>query len=829
MKVSGAGNFGFRRVFLRFANEATPPTASDMLCVVSESIAAAGWAVNNQCPCSKKNQYSSSGVCTDCHKSCEECSGPTAADCFACNFGYYHDGTQCQPCSSTCTDCGTCGICSEHNFYMDHTCVAKCDSPFVPISSGDRKFCFSPCDDTKVIYADGTCNTTCLAPFIYPTATDYTRQVCQSSCPTQTLFYDGTCSTSGCPYPLVEKVYGGSMKVCQYPCNSVSEVYYQHNSSCMPSCNFPYVSNSYGSFSACESPCPVNNYYRYWDPSCATDCPSLLQPEYLSDVWVCNPPKCGVVYCSACDPGNICPDYYHCNTTFGAFCMPYNTYTLQIEQIRPTLNGISLSVEVVPINGIRAIDDILDMSIAGLSKGIDYSVTIIKTSKGFYEVEITLLTDVNNTSPIASFAYGSNTLGLTSDYTLPRLTFINTNVQASASSTGKGSQIAFLIFLVTILGCIFGGGLANVWTAMPESQYSYYLLYINVDFLHHTEVYFESLSNYDILVGNSDEDQQHLTLTYRSILPRKFYVRDYAPDFLENTDQLFLQALISVSVLLILTLLVKHVRFSGKGGIRVWKFLNFIRKSLKWNLLIRQVLTYALPVSIAAFVQIYAFVFGQEISLISLAACGATLLAFLLCFKYMLSIIYHIPTSHKEMRALSQRFGTLWEDLDPNLDSRYYYWLVAVRGFLISYVAVFLSVYPYVQITVLIAYQCYIVSLFFKRFRIRLVFRDKGLNKVTLLEETCLLLVKVMILVYMAMLKSFGDKTIILVGWIIILPAIVAQVLQIFYSVWSQIRDTEKFKRMFEFLKENILGKKRLKKIVRIKRRHDIKIIQHKE
>lgn len=815
---ASTGGYGIRKVNLRLSNE---PPALDF-CVGSNDYYQNALIVGNICQCFGSTYWDGS-LCQKCDDSCQGCSGPTATECYVCQYGYYHDGTQCQKCSSTCTNCDTCGICPDSKFYMDHTCVPKCDPPFIQVVSFDRRYCFSPCSDTEVIYSDGTCNTTCITPFIYPPAVDYTRQVCQSDCNWwEVRLPNGTCITGPCPYPRFDKVYQGNMKVCEYPCpNYPSEIYYHHNNSCMPSCNFPFITVNYGEYDACEVPCPGGGISQYWDTSCPSSCVPLLQQRTIEGIQVCDPPQCGAVFCSTCGAGNSCPEYYYCNTTIGKFCFPYNTYSLEVEVVRPILNGIVLTVEVVPVIGITTADDILEVKLYNLQLGTDYTFTSQRLSKGKYEVEIVIYKPINSTAPKAAFVFAPNTLLITSDYTLNRITYINEGTQAAAQDGKRGSQIAFLIFVLSIIGMVMSGGFTAIWTAIPESQYAYYLLYINIDFLHHTEVYFESLSNYDILVDSAGDEEEHLDLSYRSVLPRRFYFRDYDPDFVGNCGELALQAIGSFSALIISILIIKHIRFSGRGII-LMKLILYIRRSLHWNLIIRQFMTYALPVLIAGFIQIHSLIFGLDVYWPSLALTIVSMIAFPMFYVKTFKLVYNAPTTKYDLSVYSRRFGTLWEDLDVTMKTKYYYWIVALRAVLIAYVVSFFGPFPYIQIITLIIYQACIVSLFIKikpfGIGLRLVFGEKTLNKITFLEELCLLLVKILMLIFHTMIGTVSDKTLILVGWIIIIPAAVAQGAQIFYSIYGQLSDCDKFSKLSDMWK-TMTGVKKMKKIVRIKRR----------
>jgi len=167
-------------------------------------------------------------------------------------------------------------ICSDNNFYMHGACVSTCSPPFLPMISGERRFCFSPCKETEIVYSDGTCTTACNCPFQLTTVGII--KLCKSPCPTgKILYYNQSCSTAVCPYPLFDKVYGGAMKVCEYPCSTRGEIYYKHNGTCQTSCIYPFITKTYGNFGVCEPPCSGTSFLRTWNNSCSATCPLLLQ------------------------------------------------------------------------------------------------------------------------------------------------------------------------------------------------------------------------------------------------------------------------------------------------------------------------------------------------------------------------------------------------------------------------------------------------------------------------------------------------------------------------------------------------------------------------
>jgi len=107
-----------------------------------------------------------------------------------------------------------------------------------------------------------------------------------------------------------------------------------------------------------------------------------------------------------------------------------------------------------------------------------------------------------------------------------------------------------------------------------------------------------------------------------------------------------------------------------------------------------------------------------------------------------------------------------------------------------------------------------IVSLFFKHYKIHKVFQEHSLNIATLSGEILLLLMKISILSFIIFVPYFEtDMYIVIFGWILIAPAVINQMIQNVYSVYTTISNRKKISRALR----NIFCRK--KKIRRIRKR----------
>jgi len=301
-------------------------------------------------------------------------------------------------------------------------------------------------------------------------------------------------------------------------------------------------------------------------------------------------------------------------------------------------------------------------------------------------------------------------------------------------------------------------------------------------------------------------------------LPNRFYVLGYAPDFISNADQVIAQIFLLMGGLLLTDILLKYYRFPRQFFF-IQKALDTLSRTLKWNGLLRQGLTYTLALSTAAFVQIYNAIFGNNPSLFPLFSAIITILVLVWGLIKMYSLIIHIPKDRHQRAIYTKSYGTLWEDLNiTQTFSKYYYWLTAIRGLLLAFLCIFCDTFPYFQIFVIMFYQLGIVGIFVKNFKsLRPVFCEPTLNRVMLIEELLILLMKIFILLFVFARNSAPNDAVVVIGWLIVLPGACIQGLQIGYSISQQIKYRKKFFRKIKLIFHS-LKKKKTKKIRRIDR-----------
>ena len=762
--------------------------------------------------------------CMGCDPNCELCYGSTASECYKCKANRYFDGTQCVQCDPSCGIChgttpNTCDYCYPPLYAIDNTCVS-CDSPFIKSTSTHYGFCVYPCKAGEYLYSDGSCYPTC--DWRLKQEIKYGKPLCIFDCPFgEILFHDGICRQGPCPYPLSLQRYG-AYSICEYPCYN-GELFYSNGACSFSTCSYPFVlgeytNDTFGYFTVCESLCKdYPDIYRHSNNTCRPDCLAPLVTRIEQGVHLCDPPLCGVLRCDPCDATNPCKSYYHCNTFLGGFCLPDFTYALTGTVTGTFVNGLVITAQASPTPGLpTGPNDNIEIVLSGLVLNNDYTVTINKLSQGYFEITIRILISLEGRNVVAFLTYSPLELYLTTSVSIPRITFISQVVQKASESVDGASQITFLLFVMSIVGMVVGGGLTSLWTALPESQYTYYLLYLNVGYLHHTQTYLESMDNYNLLAGSTPAK---LDPSWKSGLPEKFFMLNYNPDFYSNADMIFVQLIVIIGCLIMFSLMLRFVRFP-RQLFWVYKFLDTILRFIKWNGLIRQTMTYIIPLSIAAFIQLYVAIFGHRVptSILSVTLAPGILFFMVWFLTNMFWIINHMPPTRFERALHTKKYGTLWEDLQIGSFGRYYFWFVSLRGFVLAYVAVFVDMYPSIQICVLLLCQLFVVGIFFKGFRIRHIFNDKALGIITLVEEILLLIMKVLILVTEIMKDSADDNTLILVGWFIILCGVMTQILQTGFSIGSQIRNRNLVWRRMRLAFGKFSTKPKKKKIRRLNR-----------
>ena len=630
-------------------------------------------------------------------------------------------------------------------------------------------------------------------------------------------FNDGTKTTRSCVATSITLLNN-------YNCKC-SNGYPDPNGSC-EACD-PACRSCYGPKSSDCYTCKDGAYFDganclfcfvYNNGSCLRTClPPFQQQKQASDLTLCNLPRCGANLCSTCQQDSDCASFFHCN---GGVCQSYITYSLNTEIIKSITNGYIISVEITPLTGLDSNkDDNLLMVLDSLSLGQDYSITIKKISKGVFQITFTILKSLQITTYSAHFTYSPTNLLVQGDLNMPKVVYVSDTLRTIARIVQGGSYASFGILAIVAAICALTGGLSVIWSFLPENQYSYYLLYLNVQYPYQTKVYLRSLANYNVLFTSSSQqpdDTAVIDKVSRNSLPPRFIEENYPVKFYDNIGSILEMMLVIIVTFIIISILLRCFiqPFHSRFGMKVLKTL---RKFIKWNGLTRPILAYSLPTMLAVCIQFQVLIFGGQESTTPSFLAIVTLVLFSLSFLKVFFIIKNIPHQKFERIVYTEWYGSLWEDLDTSSAAIYYYWLLALRGILLVYLSVFFYLLPYIQIVGLLISQCLVISLFFKGMKFRKVFESKSLTIVSLIQEILILVTKTTVLVYLAVSASEdSDRINLIFGWLIVLPGISSQILQNIYALVMKFRQrgiiVDKFKRLIR----SVCRKKRI--IVKIKR-----------
>ena len=191
----------------------------------------------------------------------------------------------------------------------------------------------------------------------------------------------------------------------------------------------------------------------------------------------------------------------------------YDSYTLVSEVVKTIQNGKMIKVEAGPKVGIPEVgSDMLIVNMLYINVNEDYERNIKKIGKGVFSVTFEVLRPLEINQISIHFSYLPESLDLESRLDFPRPTFTSSSLQEAAEVIQASSYVSFGILAIGTIGFVMSGGLSALWSFLPENQYSYYLLYLNINYPHHTKIYLRSLSNYDLLFDSSTESRMKFWL-----------------------------------------------------------------------------------------------------------------------------------------------------------------------------------------------------------------------------------------------------------------------------------------------------------------------------
>ena len=702
---------------------------------------------------------SGSGTCVECTTNAH-CSSSTnlcvANVCAACSSDNSCPSTAPRCVSSNCVQCLT-----------GADCVA---SPILPACSSNH------------VCVECSANTDCTDVTLSTCSSSNTCEPCASSSDCLHILGLNACFSGVCSQCAVSSDCSSSstpicdLGTCQ-PCSGDSQC--EQISVSTPHCS------PTGACAHCLNPthCVDPNYSvcNIYSGSCE-NCASASDCTHLTATPYCSSGTCVQciedVGCSdlgkKCDPNSFtCVSQVPCILTVALKGSIDNGYKLSV--------GISAEACVDP-----TVNNIL-LTIQGLTQNVDFSYKTRKITSQNYEITLLALKSMDVAQLQTVVTYNA---ALSGNIELDPIIYTSETEQKIAkgigsTSTGNLAILGFSTFAFALLG-----KLSTTWSFVAISQYISYLLYLNVRYPQQTKTYFRSIKGYGLLLpwkSDSDDDENLSELVnYQNAMPHRFYEEEYPVEFLHNTLQIFVLIFGSIFLLGVLKILFLHDKLKPL-------FLRKLLVSLRWNAIIRKICTYALPLCVAAFLQMHVAIFSNETNVFANIFAVLSILGLLVSLSKMTISISRIPNQRSKKIFYVGKYGTLWSGLSVQYNlGMYYNIIVTLRGILLGYLVVFQEVFGLLQLIPLMLYQVFVLAVFFKGFQRQLVFSDKDLNIFCAVQENLLMMLKVLIFLYYFLDDLMGvtdTAALSRLGWVIILPAFSVQLLQSLYSFYLMYRE----------------------------------------
>ena len=193
-----------------------------------------------------------------------------------------------------------------------------------------------------------------------------------------------------------------------------------------------------------------------------------------------------------------------------------------------------------------------------------------------------------------------------------------------------------------------------------------------------------------------------------------------------------------------------------------------------------------------AFVQIHLALFGEYYSAVVIVLSVLTLNILIFGLKKMHSLLMYIPLIRFDRILYSESYGTIWEGLMLTSKTKYYHWVLALRGILLAYLCVFFDIYPLIQLSFLIVFQIGLMASFIEGLRIQRLFSFKVFNVLAMIEELSILITKLMILTYLLASMYGYHNYLQVIGWLIVGPLLFNKLARIIYSSFNQFQNRKK-------------------------------------
>jgi len=150
-----------------------------------------------------------------------------------------------------------CGATTTDFYYWNSSCYSTCDIPLTQVTIDSINWCVYTCEGTEYLYTNGTCSELCEDPFAIKV--EGNLNFCFNPCgPTEALFWNGTCfPITTCTTSPMKVVSTDMGLICEIPCESPLEFYYEATKSCILECDTESIVDM-GLYLMCKKPVPVD-------------------------------------------------------------------------------------------------------------------------------------------------------------------------------------------------------------------------------------------------------------------------------------------------------------------------------------------------------------------------------------------------------------------------------------------------------------------------------------------------------------------------------------------------------------------------------------------
>ena len=411
-----------------------------------------------------------------------------------------------------------------------------------------------------------------------------------------------------------------------------------------------------------------------------------------------------------------------------------------------------------------------------------FSFQVTKTGANNYLINLVLTQSVlEDTSLDLKLSY------LVGSLEVPKKLVPDATLQAIAAAVPAAQTVMSGMLGGSFAGTLALGATASLWSIVSFQQFVGYLIYINVEYPFQVELFLSLLqiSPWDYLPNpaaalTSSLSKDIIAQDKVSVTPydppKKFLKYDKNSFFVENGGSTMVLNFFLLFLLGVVLSLKSLEKFKGSWILVKAKVL------LRWNFVGRTFLENAIPLSLAVFLQLRIIIFKQAYLIVCITMAlmsGIYLFGMTLFFSRSL---FFRENEHLKKKHVRKLYGTFYEGIVlTGLLAKYYNVAILLRGFLVTFLVVFLEARPVLQIIPLIFFN--VVLIYYMVNQVQ--FENKILNIIIKLKEILILGGELFILSLCAEVKS--EQYYQVMGYFCVLFFGVALMMEIVYMVVLQI------------------------------------------